>query len=67
LSSPIDYQIVYQFHNTCFLKGLLKYMKGELPHELIDTLTTVKEAVFAGELDAQIEASSVSLRKGFKQ
>lgn len=35
--------------------------------ELIDTLNTVKDAVLAGELDVQIEASSQSLRQGFKQ
>lgn len=35
--------------------------------ELVETLNTVKEAVLAGELDAQIEASSTALRKGFKQ
>jgi hypothetical protein len=35
--------------------------------ELLDTLMTVKDAVLAGELDAQIEASSKALRQGFKQ
>ena len=35
--------------------------------EVIDVLATVREAVLAGELDAQIEASSTALRQGFKQ
>lgn len=35
--------------------------------ELLDTLMTVKDAVLAGELDVQIEASSKALRQGFKQ
>ena len=41
----------------------------ELAHagELVTTLETVREAVLAGELDAQIEASSTALRAGFKQ
>ena len=35
--------------------------------ELVSTLETVREAVLAGELDAQIEATSTALRAGFKQ
>ena len=35
--------------------------------ELVTTLETVREAVIAGELDAQIEATSTALRAGFKQ
>lgn len=35
--------------------------------EVVEALTAVREAVLAGELDAQIEATSVALRKGFKQ
>jgi hypothetical protein len=35
--------------------------------ELVTTLETVREAVVAGELDAQIEACSTALRAGFKQ
>lgn len=35
--------------------------------ELVTTLETVREAVLAGELDAQIEATSTALRAGFKQ
>lgn len=35
------------------------------PATLIEALETVKTAVLAGELDAQIEAASVKLREGF--
>jgi hypothetical protein len=35
--------------------------------ELVNALTTVKEAVEAGELDSQIETASSSLRSGFKK
>jgi hypothetical protein len=35
--------------------------------ELVATLTTLKKAVEAGELDTQIEATSASVRKGFKK
>jgi hypothetical protein len=35
--------------------------------ELVEALSAVRDAVLAGELDAQIEASSTALRKGFKQ
>jgi hypothetical protein len=35
--------------------------------ELVPTLTTLKKAVEAGELDTQIEATSVSVRKAFKK
>jgi len=35
------------------------------PAALIEALETVKTAVLAGELDAQIEAASVKLREGF--
>lgn len=35
--------------------------------EVVEALTAVREAVLAGELDAQIEATSIALRKGFKQ
>mgnify|MGYP006928224982 CR=1 FL=1 len=35
--------------------------------ELVTTLETVRDAVLAGELDAQIDASSTALRQGFKQ
>ena len=35
--------------------------------ELINTLSLVQSAVVAGELDAQIEAASGAVRKGFKQ
>ena len=34
--------------------------------DLIKTLETIKSAVEAGELDAQIETASASLRSGFK-
>lgn len=34
--------------------------------ELVNALTAVKEAVEAGELDAQIQTASASLRSGFK-
>lgn len=34
---------------------------------LVDTLLTVREAVLAGELDAQIEAACSSVRAGFKR
>jgi hypothetical protein len=33
--------------------------------ELVPTLELIKQAVFSGELDTQIEAASVALRKGF--
>jgi len=35
--------------------------------ELVKTLETIKGAVEAGELDAQIETASASLRSGFKR
>ena len=35
--------------------------------DLIKTLETIKSAVEAGELDAQIEMASASLRSGFKR
>lgn len=35
------------------------------PSALADTFETVKAAVLAGELDAQIEAASIKLREGF--
>ncbi|MCF8196007.1 MAG: hypothetical protein K9J38_08415 [Polynucleobacter sp.] len=35
--------------------------------DLIKTLETIKSAVEAGELDAQIETASASLRSGFKR
>jgi hypothetical protein len=35
--------------------------------ELVKTLETIKGAVEAGELDAQIEIASASLRSGFKR
>jgi len=35
--------------------------------ELVTALETVRDAVLAGELDVQIEASSTALRAGFKQ
>ena len=35
--------------------------------DLIKTLETIKSAVVAGELDAQIETASASLRSGFKR
>ena len=35
--------------------------------ELIDALSLIQSAVTSGELDAQIEAASVAVRKGFKQ
>lgn len=35
--------------------------------ELIDSLTLIKDAVLAGELDAQISAASDKLRDGFKE
>ena len=35
--------------------------------ELIGTLSLIQSAVTAGELDAQIEAASGAVRKGFKQ
>ena len=34
---------------------------------LVEALTTVKSAVLAGELDAEIEKASGALRSGFKQ
>jgi len=34
---------------------------------LIEALTTVKNAVLAGELDAEIEKASGALRSGFKK
>jgi hypothetical protein len=34
---------------------------------LIKTLETIKSAVDAGELDAQIEAASLALRDGFEK
>ena len=37
------------------------------PVELIKTLETIKSAVDAGELDAQIEAASTALRDGFEK
>jgi hypothetical protein len=37
------------------------------PAELIKTLETIKSAVDAGELDAQIEAASTALRDGFEK
>ena len=37
------------------------------PTELIKTLETIKSAVNAGELDAQIEAASLALRDGFEK
>lgn len=36
------------------------------PEELVNALIAVKEAVEAGELDAQIQTASASLRSGFK-
>ena len=35
--------------------------------ELIDSLTLIKDAVLAGELDVQISAASDKLRDGFKE
>jgi hypothetical protein len=35
--------------------------------DLVPALETVKVAVLAGELDAQIEAASGALRSGFKR
>lgn len=35
--------------------------------ELIDSLTLIKDAVLAGELDVQISAASDKLREGFKE
>ena len=35
--------------------------------ELIDSLTMIKDAVLAGELDVQISAASDKLREGFKE
>ena len=35
--------------------------------ELVSVLTTLRKATEAGELDAQIEAASVRVRKGFKR
>ena len=35
--------------------------------ELVKALTAIKQAVEAGELDAQIETASASLRSGFKR
>ena len=35
--------------------------------ELIDSLTMIKDAVLAGELDVQISAASDKLRDGFKE
>jgi hypothetical protein len=35
--------------------------------ELIDSLTLIKDAVSAGELDVQISAASDKLREGFKE
>jgi hypothetical protein len=35
------------------------------PAALIEALETVKSAVLAGELDAQIESASIKLREGF--
>jgi hypothetical protein len=37
------------------------------PAELIQTLETIKSAVDAGELDAQIELASQALKDGFRQ
>lgn len=37
------------------------------PLELIKTLETIKSAVDAGELDAQIELASNALKEGFRQ
>ena len=37
------------------------------PVELIKTLETIKSAVDAGELDAQIELASNALKEGFRQ
>jgi hypothetical protein len=35
--------------------------------ELVVALETIKQAVEAGELDAQIETASASLKSGFKR
>jgi hypothetical protein len=35
--------------------------------ELVVALETIKQAVEAGELDAQIETSSAGLKSGFKR
>jgi len=35
--------------------------------ELVNALTAIKQAVEAGELDAQIETASANLRSGFKR
>lgn len=39
----------------------------ESGEELVKALTSIKQAVEAGELDAQIETASASLRSGFKK
>ena len=36
-------------------------------YELVKALTSIKAAVEAGELDAQIETASASLRSGFRK
>jgi hypothetical protein len=35
--------------------------------ELVSTLGKLRDAVAAGELDAQMESASASVRKGFKR
>ena len=37
------------------------------PDELVAALETIKQAVEAGELDAQIEIASAGLKSGFKR
>ncbi len=50
--------------NTYKRKSAIEVASGE---DLIAAIQTVKAAVEAGELDAQIEAASGSLKAGFKK
>ena len=42
-------------------------LRGLAPIDLVKALESIKSAVEAGELDAQIETASASLRSGFKR
>jgi len=57
--------------NVCYGTCLIELAKGKTAVEvastadLVPTLELIKQAVEAGELDAQMDAASVKLREGF--
>ena len=50
-------------HKAVTIEALLEVANAKV---LIKTLETIKQAVEAGELDAQIDAASNTLRSGFR-